>query len=122
MECAITLKRYVDNVEQPYLKFTSEHYAKKSESVSEYSPLEYLKMCVKDVAREEQAGKGVLREETVRMAGLAALQKLVTPHVEILTGDGESSLITQVEQVANHIRSPQRHYHHARQGSTGKVA
>ncbi|KIM32600.1 hypothetical protein M408DRAFT_14342 [Serendipita vermifera MAFF 305830] len=94
VECAIVLERYEDNVEQPYLKFTSEHYAQKSDTIPNYSPLEYLKVCISDVAREEQTGKSVLRDETVRMAAVVALQKLVTPHVEILTGDALSAIIS----------------------------
>jgi hypothetical protein len=36
----------------------------------------------------------ILREETVRAAAVVALQKLVTPHVEILTGAALSAIIS----------------------------
>jgi hypothetical protein len=36
----------------------------------------------------------ILREETVRAAAVVALQKLVIPHVEMLTGDALSAIIS----------------------------
>lgn len=89
------LGRYEDHVEQPYLRFTTEHYIAKAKTSANYSALEYLRVCVADIDAEEKRGENVLREETVRLAAKSALCELVGPKVEWLAKDGEDFVCSQ---------------------------
>lgn len=83
-----TLGRYEEFIEQPYTRFISEFYGEKSKDISQSTPLDYLKYCIVAIAEEDQQGKGLLQEDTIFMAGTATLQKLIVPHLEILSTEG----------------------------------
>lgn len=102
VDCMSTLGCYDDQVHQPYLRFTSDHYTKKSQMAPETNAKDYLLMCIQDISDEERRGADILREETRRDASVTALSGLAMEHMDYLAKDGLAEIITSRNKTLFH--------------------